>query len=180
MVIKSIVLRIHFIIKKKGDDPINNGKESDFRTVRGYQLLNQKEGQLTPAMEDYLEMVYRLCMKNDYVRVGQLAEFLNVKAPSASKMIVKLSALGYLKYDRYEIIQMTDMGKDLGKYLLKRHETIEAFLTLIHSPDPLEETELIEHSLSVTTVTNLSALMEFFRTDGDMEKILEKVKNGDL
>ncbi|MFT4005157.1 MAG: iron dependent repressor, metal binding and dimerization domain protein [Lacrimispora sp.] len=159
---------------------MNNGKESDFRTVRGYQLLNQKEGQLTSAMEDYLEMVYRLCMQNDYVRVGQLAEFLNVKALSASKMIVKLSAMGYLKYDRYEIIQMTDRGMDLGKYLLKRHETIEAFLTLIHSPDPLEETELIEHSLSVTTVINLSALMEFFQTDGDMEKILAKVKNDDL
>ena len=142
--------------------------------------MNQKEGQLTPAMENYLEMVYRLCMQNDYVRVGQLADFLNVKAPSASKMIVKLSDLGYLKYDRYEIIQMTDRGKVLGKYLLKRHETIEAFLTLIHSPDPLEETELIEHCLSVTTVTNLSALMDFFRTDGGMEKILEKVKNGDL
>jgi DtxR family Mn-dependent transcriptional regulator len=157
-------------MKEKGVDLINSKKKSNFRTVRGYQLLNQREGQLTPAMEDYLEMVYRLCIENDYARVGQLAELLNVKASSASKMVLKLSTLGYLKNDRYEIIQLTESGQNTGKYLLKRHETVEAFLTLIQSPDPLAETELIEHSLSASTIANLSILMEFFQTDVTAEK----------
>jgi Mn-dependent DtxR family transcriptional regulator len=151
---------------------MNVNNQSNFRTVRGYQSLNQKEGHLTPAMEDYLEMVYRLCKEHDFARVGQLAGLLNVKAPSASKMIVKLSALGYLKYDRYELIQLTERGQSMGEYLLKRHETLEDFLTLIGSPDPLEETELIEHSLSLATVTNLSVLMKFLQTDGAAENIL--------
>ena len=144
--------------------------DSDFRTVRGYQLINQQEGQLTPALEDYLEMTYRLCLENDYARVGKLSELLNVKPSSASKMIFKLANLGYLKYDRYEIIQLTDIGREIGNYLLKRHETVESFLRLIGSPNPLEETELIEHSLSSPTVSNLNNLLEYFRLDTMVQK----------
>ncbi|MEA4921412.1 MAG: iron dependent repressor, metal binding and dimerization domain protein [Clostridiaceae bacterium] len=141
---------------------MNDNTNSDFRTVRGYQLANQREGQLTPALEDYLEMAYRLCLENDYVRVGQLSEQLNVKPSSASKMISKLAGIGYLKYDRYEIIQLTDSGRKIGEYLLKRHEAVESFLTLLGSSNALEETELVEHSLSSSTVSNLNDLVEFF------------------
>lgn len=141
---------------------MSKNKNSDFRTFRGYQLVNQQKGKLTPALEDYLEMAYRLCMKNSYARVGQLSELLNVKPSSASKMISKLAALDYLKYDRYEIIQLTDSGKKIGEYLLIRHETIENFLKLIGSSNTLEETELIEHSLSASTVSNLNNFLEFF------------------
>lgn len=113
-------------------------------------------------MEDYLEMTYRLCAENDYARVGQLSEFLNVKASSASKMISKLAGIGYLKYDRYEIIQLTEHGRELGEYLLKRHETVETFLKLVGSLNPLEETELIEHTLSSSTVSAIDLLNAFF------------------
>ena len=142
-----------------------NNASSDFRTVRGYQLANQREGQLTPAQEDYLEMAYRLCLENDYARVGQLSELLNVKPSSASKMISKLASLGYLKYDRYEIIQLSDSGRKIGEYLLKRHETVENFLKLIGSQNPLEETELIEHTLSASTVAALRILNCFFESE---------------
>lgn len=151
---------------------MNNNKNSDFRTVRGYQLANRKEGQLTPALEDYLEMAYRLCMENDYARVGQLSEYLNVKASSTSKMISKLTELGYLKYDRYEIIQLTEHGRKLGEYLLKRHETVETFLKLVGSLNPLEETELIEHTLSTSTVSAIDILNAFFEDEEVRQKYI--------
>lgn len=141
---------------------MNHDTDSNFRTVRGYQRISQEEGQLTPALEDYLEMAYRLCMQNDYARVGQLSDALHVKASSVSKMISKLAGLGYLKYDRYEIIQLTADGRKHGEYLLKRHETLEAFLNLIGSLNPLEETELIEHTLSPSTVSAIDILNAFF------------------
>jgi Mn-dependent DtxR family transcriptional regulator len=136
---------------------------SDFRTVRGYQLANRQEGLLTPALEDYLEMAYRICRKNTYARVGQLSELLNVKPSSASKMIFKLARLGYIEYDRYGVILMTGAGNELGAYLLSRHETVEKFLRLIGSGNFLEETELVEHTLSPETVQKLRTLLDFFR-----------------
>jgi len=144
---------------------MKNDENSHFRTVRGYQLINRRKGRLTPALEDYLEMAYRLCTENDYTRVVKLSELLNVRPSSASKMIFKLAGLGYLKYDRYEIIQLTENGREMGEYLLKRHETVESFLILIGSSNALEETELIEHSLSFSTVSDLITLLKFFETD---------------
>jgi len=153
-----------------------NNASSDFRTVRGYQLANQREGQLTPAQEDYLEMAYRLCLENDYARVGQLSGLLNVKPSSASKMISKLASLGYLKYDRYEIIQLSDSGRKIGEYLLKRHETVESFLKLIGSQNPLEETELIEHTLSVSTVAALHILNCFFKSEDEARLAFDRFR----
>ena len=144
---------------------MTNNTNSDFKTVRGYQIANQQNGQLTPALEDYLEMVFRLCQENKYTRIGILSDHLNVRPSSASKMIYKLAILGYLKYNRYEIIQLTDTGHELGQYLLTRHETIERFLNLLGNSDPLKETELIEHSLNASTVSNLNILLDFFQAN---------------
>ncbi len=155
---------------------MNDNAPSDFRTVRGYQLMNQHKGQLTPALEDYLEMVYRLCLQNKYTRVGKLSELLNVKPPSASKMIFKLAGLGYIKYDRYEIIQLTDIGHEIGTYLLKRHEIVENFLKLIGNKNPLEETELIEHTLSPATVEDINDLLDFFKTNTSLQINLNDFK----
>lgn len=144
---------------------MTSSPDSDFRTFRGYQLINQQGGKLTPAMEDYLEMTYRLCLESNYARIGKLSELLNVKPPSTSKMISKLAYLGYLKYDRYDIIQLTELGWEVGAYLLRRHEIVENFLRLIGNADPLKETELIEHSLSSSTLDELAELLAFFSSD---------------
>ena len=149
---------------------MNESKKSDFRTSRGYQMISRKEGRLTPAMEDYLEMIYRSCETAGYSRVGKLSELLHVKPSSASKMIFKLADMGYVKYDRYEIIQLTLEGKKAGSYLLHRHKVIEEFLRLVGSENVLEETELIEHSLSPSTVGRMSDFSEFFRTDAEALK----------
>lgn len=148
----------------------------EFRTFRGYQIINQREGQLTPAMEDYLEMIFRLCSKEGYTRVGKLAELLHVKPSSASKMMMKLTEMGYLKYDRYEIILLTESGRKAGEYLLDRHNTVEQFLILTGSGDALEETELIEHSLSKKTVSSLKTFLQFFETDKESRKRFEEFK----
>jgi DtxR family transcriptional regulator, Mn-dependent transcriptional regulator len=139
--------------------------EENFRTVRGYQLQSRGGGLLTPALEDYLEMVYRLCMQHGYARIGKLSELLHVKPSSASKMISKLAQLGFVDYDRYELIILTEKGRQTGEYLLKRHDTIECFLKLLGCENPLEETELIEHSLSASTVSALCCLLDYFQSD---------------
>lgn len=136
--------------------------ETGFRTVRGYQLASRGEGRLTPAMEDYLEMACRLCAEEGYARIGWLSARLHVKAPSASRMVAKLAGLGYLDCDRYDIVRLTPRGRELGDYLLLRHRTLEAFLRLLDSENPLEETELLEHTLGPATVAAIGRLNAFF------------------
>ncbi len=143
-----------------------------FYTVRGYQLLNQKRKLLTSAMEDYLEMIYRCSLVEGYIRINVLSDLLNVTAPSASKMVQKLTKLGFLDYKRYGIIILTENGKEIGSYLLKRHNIIEMFLkSFCNKEDLLHETELIEHVITITTLQRFFDFNRFIELNPD---ILEK------
>ncbi|MGI6344542.1 MAG: iron dependent repressor, metal binding and dimerization domain protein [Bacillota bacterium] len=141
--------------------PKSGGRE--FRTVRGYQLLRQASRPLTPSMEDYLEMLYRCHLQEGYARVSQLADMLNVQAPSVSRVIQKLRELGYVDYEKYGVIRLTEQGIASGRYLLARHETVEQFLRNVGAGDAaLEETELMEHHLGPGTVRLLETLNRYW------------------
>lgn len=128
----------------------------DFHTVRGYQILEQNRKLLTPAMEDYLEMIYRYSLSQNYMRVNTLAQLLNVRPPSATNMVKKLTEHGLLKYKKYDIIILTDKGAELGRYLLERHMIIETFLkNLGISKNLLIDTERIEHIVSDETLERI-------------------------
>ncbi|MCX7746466.1 MAG: DtxR family transcriptional regulator [Clostridia bacterium] len=134
-----------------------------FHTVRGYELIQQNKKLLTSAMEDYLEMIYRTCISQGYMRINTLSELLNVQASSATKMVQRLSKLGIVSYQKYGIIFLTQTGKEIGKFLLERHKTLETFLQYLGVKDNLLiETELIEHSVSSNTLQRFEMLNNFF------------------
>lgn len=145
-----------------------------FHTVRGYELLGNSKDQLTPALEDYLEMIYRNSLDVSYIRVNTLAQLLNVRDSSASKMVKKLGELGLVNYEKYGIVTLTKEGSKTGEFLLSRHEIIDRFLTLIGCKlDTLVQTELIEHSISASTIKNIEILSNFLSND---KEILEKYR----
>jgi len=134
-------------------------KSNEFRTVRGYELLNQNKNQLTSAMEDYLEMIYRNIGQEGYMRINTLSELLNVKPSSATRMVQKLKELGLIRYEKYGIIFLSEEGKEYGKFLLERHNVVEKFLkSLGIKENLLTETELVEHNISKNTMERINKL----------------------
>lgn len=149
----------------------------EFHTVRGYQLMEQKKKLLTPAMEDYLEMIYRNIRDEGYMRINKISELLNVQPPSATKMVQKLARLGYLDYKKYGIIFLTERGKSMGKFLLDRHNVIETFLKSVGIKENLLiETELIEHNVSINTLKCIDHLNAFLKTHPEVLDEFEKFK----
>ena len=65
---------------------------SKFYTLKGYAL--QESNTITSSMEDYLEIIYRLSQTGEPVRLGAVANMLNVKPSSASKMVANLKNHG--------------------------------------------------------------------------------------
>lgn len=118
------------------------------------ESMKKEENFLTASMEDYLEMIFRLCLDTGFTRIHTLSQALNVQPPSTTKMMQHLSNLQLVKYERYGVVILTDKGKELGAKLLKRHDVIENFMRLIGVSEnkQLEETEKIEHMLSDETV----------------------------
>lgn len=144
------------------------GKKREFYTVRGYQMQD-KNNLLTSSMEDYLEMIYRVCNEKDYVRIKELASKLNVRPSSATKIVQKLKQVGLVNYQRYGIIQLTDKGEDIGLYLLERHKVVEKFLKNLGITESLlKDTEMIEHDISLDTLETISRFNDFLDSNSDI------------
>lgn len=130
---------------------------SDFFTMDGYD--RQQKRALTRAMEDYLEMICRLSQDDPVVRVQAVAERLNVRPSSVTRMLRQLAAGGYIEYRPYAYLKLREKGREEGAYLLYRHAVLHEFLCALNgTQDELEQVELIEHFLNRRTVENIEAL----------------------
>ena len=143
----------------------------DFYTQKGYQMRSQHA--LTGAMEDYLEMICRQAEADGCARIGLLAEGLNVRPSSASKMVYQLRTLGLVAFEKYGLIQPTEKGWSVGRWLLHRHEVLHRFFCMLNgSTDELELVEQVEHYLNEGTVRNLEALLERLEAHYGVKPIL--------
>jgi len=155
--------------------------EKNFHTVRGYENINLTTKLITPSMEDYLEMIYRCSIEEEVVRLNKIAQMLNVRDSSASKMMKKLGELLLIKYEKYGVIMLTNEGISVGKYLLERHNIIESFLKYLGGKDEvLQETELIEHIISIKTTQHISMLNMFFEENLDILESYTKFKENKI
>ena len=139
---------------------MDNGQgASAFHTLKGYQMQNI--GEITESMEDYLEMISRYIQENGYVRMSFLADKLNVRPSSASKMVGKLRDMRLVEFEKYGLITLTEKGRAVGQYLLWRHQVLNDFFCLLnHSEYELEQVELVEHFMTRKAVENLEKLTE--------------------
>lgn len=116
------------------------------------------------SAEDYLERIQELIDQKGYARVVDIASSLNVKQASVTSMVQKLGELGYLNYEKYRGLVLTDKGRAVASKIQKRHETLSRFFSLfgLDEKTQREDIEGIEHHLSAETVEILSDLAKFF------------------
>jgi len=132
---------------------------NEFYTLKGYDQRGEES--ISPAMEDYLEMICRSIGNPGFVRVSTLAAKLNVKPSSASKMVARLREQGLVDFERYGVIVPTKKGEAAGEWLLRRHRVLEAFFRMVnHSENELELVEKIEHFIDPDTVGNIERMLK--------------------
>ncbi|BDR63355.1 DtxR family transcriptional regulator [Clostridium tetani] len=149
-------------------------KNKNFYTVRGYEILKKDKNLLTNSMEDYLEMIYRNSLISGYTRIKELSESLNIRPSSATKMVQKLSELGFVNYEKYGIVKLTKKGEDIGGFLLKRHSIIESFLKNIGvEKDILVNIELIEHSVTEEALEKIDLFNKFLEENRNVKERFE-------
>lgn len=135
------------------------------------EYIKKDQGLLTPSMEDYVEMIYRLSKDSGYTRINELSNALNVQPPSATRMVQKLAEIHLVYYERYGVITLTEKGKLKGNMLLVRHNIVEKFLSSIGVTEGiLEETEKIEHTVSKETLSCMTTYLSFLKDNPDIEK----------
>jgi Mn-dependent DtxR family transcriptional regulator len=121
---------------------------------------------LSPSQsaEDYLERIHELIEKKGYARVVDIASSLKVKQASVTSMVQKLAEAGYLDYEKYRGLVMTDKGREVARKIQNRHATLSRFFSLfgLDAETQRQDIEGIEHHLSPATVEVLADLAQFF------------------
>jgi Mn-dependent DtxR family transcriptional regulator len=119
------------------------------------------------SAEDYLERIHELIEEKGYARVVDIASSLQVKQASVTNMVQKLGELGYLNYEKYRGLILTEKGRAVATGIQKRHETLSRFFSLfgLDAETQRRDIEGIEHYLSPETVEILADLAAFFEAD---------------
>jgi DtxR family Mn-dependent transcriptional regulator len=122
---------------------------------------------LTPTMENYMEAIYNLDNEKRVVRVKDIAKRLGVKMPTVTNMLKTLNDRGLVNYERYEYLELTGKGENVGKEIDRRHHILREFLTDILGIDfdkADEEACRLEHAVGAATMDRLLAFMEFIQS----------------
>jgi Mn-dependent DtxR family transcriptional regulator len=129
----------------------------------------------SPAIEDYLEQIHNLIEGKGYARVVDIAKNLGISQASVTNMIQKLDAEGFVIYERYRGVVMTDSGRKIGQEIARRHEVLTRLLASfgLDAKTVHEDVEGMEHHMSRQTLEVLTLIME--ELEGNLE-LLKKLK----
>ncbi len=107
--------------------------------------------QPTQAVQDYLKAIHGLGGAERLVPPADIAAALNVKAPSVTGMLKRLSESGWIHYTPGSGAKLTPSGRDEARRVIRRHRLVELFLTRVLGLDWSEvdaEAEALEHAIS--------------------------------
>jgi len=86
---------------------------------------------LTEAQEDYLEAIYDIIHVKGGVRVKDIAERLGVKNSSVTVALRGLRDTGYVNYEPYGVISLTEKGHDDARRLSETHAVFRKFFVKV-------------------------------------------------
>ncbi|MGB0651776.1 MAG: metal-dependent transcriptional regulator [Thermoplasmatota archaeon] len=95
----------------------------------------------TEQMEEYLETIYRLEEQGSVARTGEIAAQLGVAPPSVTDMVQKLEKAGFVEYEPYRGVHLTETGRAVGQKILGRHRVMQVFLQEVCGMDHAEAHE---------------------------------------
>src|SRR3954465_6264525 len=130
----------------------------------------------TRAVEDYLEQIHNLIEAKGYARVVDIAQNLGISQASVTNMIQKLDAEGYLVYERYRGVTLTDDGRRVGQAIAKRHDVLTRLLQRfgLDEATVLRDVEGMEHHISRQTLEVLTLILEELEGNAELMRRLKR------
>ncbi|AIS32074.1 metal-dependent transcriptional regulator [Methanobacterium formicicum] len=83
---------------------------------------------LSENAEEYMEVLYKLSLKERPVKTTKISTMLNVSPASVTQMIKKLQKEGYVDYSPYKGVTLTEEGYKIASKITRKHRLLERFL----------------------------------------------------
>ena len=136
--------------------------------------MSERGSQLSPSMEDYLEAIYNLKVRDGVARVKDIARAMNVKMPSVTGAMRSLAEKRLVRHQPYETVELTEEGVDLARAVAHRHSAVKEFLISVlglEEADAEREACEMEHSIKPETLDRLLKFMDFVGACGPDEPL---------
>ncbi len=121
---------------------------------------------LQESGEMYLETIYVLSQKSNYVRAIDVGEELNFSRPSVSRAIHILEEGGFLTIERGGALRLTDAGLEYAKKIYERHTILTKYFVALGVDEEIAVNDAcrIEHIISDEC---FAAIKQHFAEMGD-------------
>ena len=153
------------------------GRTRDPGRLESIKAAHQSErAGLSTRMEDYLEVISELVELKGYATTLDISRYMNVSAPSVTKMLQRLDDGGFLEYERYHGINLTPKGEKTADGIRQKHGILLEFLEMlgVGSETANRDTEGIEHHLDPKTIGQLRKFVTFLKAN---PKFIESFRN---
>ena len=127
-------------------------------------------------MEDYLEIISELVDLKGYATTLDISRYMNVSAPSVTKMLQRLDEGGFLEYEKYHGINLTKKGTQIAEGIRQNHGILLEFFEIlgVGYDTANQDTEGIEHHLNPKTIKQLRKFITFLKAN---PKVVDNFKN---
>jgi len=119
---------------------------------------------LTPSLEDYLEAIWTICLREKVARVKDIARCLGVTTPSVVSALNILAEKGLIKHESYGYIELTAQGELKAKEVDENHKLLFTLLNEIfgiNAEIASKDACKIEHYLSKETIKRIEQFIQF-------------------
>lgn len=127
----------------------------------------KRKNELTSTQENYLKAISEIVQKNKAARVKDISQVLSIGASSVSEALRSLADKGYINYQPYGIITLTDKGEKISEELNKRHDIICNFLEnvlLVEKEIVDDNANKIEYGVSAEVLEKFVRFLTFMQT----------------
>jgi len=121
----------------------------------------------TATREDYLEIISELVDLKGYATTLDISRYMNVSPPSVTGMLQKLDEGGYLEWEKYHGINLTEKGKQTANTIRQKHGLLLDFFEILGVGIDIanQDIEGIEHHLNPKTIRQLRKFVTFLKSN---------------
>ena len=134
----------------------------------------------TVIKENYLKALYFLDQKNEEISISDLGKEMQVSKPTVNDMVKKLESMGWVHYEKYKPLRLTDKGRKNAALIIRKHRLTEMFLAQVMGfgwEEVHDIAEQIEHIDSEQFFDRMDEILGFPTTDPHGSPIPDKEGN---
>jgi Mn-dependent DtxR family transcriptional regulator len=130
------------------------------------------------TIEDYVELIYVIQEKKEKVHTNDVASALDINPASVTEIFQKLYDEGYINYEKYSGVTLTEKGKRIAIKTKNKHEILKDFLIILGIDEKIADEDAckIEHHVNQETMRKLRKFVKFAKLEDGCTKWLDHFK----